>query len=247
MARFLCFVLIFISVFSSAQQTVSGKVHNEDGIPLSNVLVFNVRTEERKWTNTFGEFSISAQQEDELRFIRKGYERINRRVKISDFSDVMQTILKISYQDIEEVEVKRKPTGNIGKDSQYYNESKELAKAKVELGNYIRQKSSEEVTAKKGGDFVQPKGEGFGAKYGYKWETLDLLEYLISYIGQKNIVNDYGITEPEIIPFFRKVLLKFEHKNILRFGHCTSADVMRFIGLANQEIEIWKNKTIPIK
>ena len=57
----------------------------EEGIALERVLVINMRNKEQVHTSSNGEFKIAANISDEIRFVKKGYDRVSHIVKSTDF------------------------------------------------------------------------------------------------------------------------------------------------------------------
>src|SRR5690606_33341795 len=117
MKNFLILMMIFMfgSVFS--QQKVTGRIKDENGIALSGTTIININTDTKTYSDTSGEFSIDALKNDELRFIRVGYERISGRVLTNDSNPfLLITMIKIP-EVIEEVKVSKKPTGDLETDS----------------------------------------------------------------------------------------------------------------------------------
>ena len=70
---FFCFT---VPLFS---QNLSGIITDEEQNPLSAVLVFNVQSEKKSYSNIKGEFTIEANSNDELRFVRNGFERNSKK------------------------------------------------------------------------------------------------------------------------------------------------------------------------
>ncbi|QOW10852.1 hypothetical protein Q73A0000_11035 [Kaistella flava (ex Peng et al. 2021)] len=97
--------IIFIICFSSRlfSQQVSGIVTDEDQNLIPEVLVFNMKTEQKIYTNLAGEFTISASSNDELRFVRRGYERNLKVVTSQDFNIPFTIIIIRNSHEIEEV------------------------------------------------------------------------------------------------------------------------------------------------
>ncbi|MCW3161999.1 carboxypeptidase regulatory-like domain-containing protein [Chryseobacterium oryctis] len=130
MKHFLILMMIFMfgSVFS--QQKITGRIKDENGIALSGTTIININTDTKTYSDTSGEFSIDASKNDELRFIRVGYERISGRVLTNDSNPfLLITMIKIP-EVIEEVKVSKKPTGDLETDSR--------AVAKVDKGEQVR-------------------------------------------------------------------------------------------------------------
>ncbi|WP_345204399.1 carboxypeptidase-like regulatory domain-containing protein [Chryseobacterium ginsengisoli] len=123
----LLIILTFLSVNVFSQQKIMGRITDEDGISLPTVMVMNISANTKTYTLNDGTFSIDAFPEDELRFIRPGFERSS--IKASYGIDKYLNIkLTRVAEEIEEVEV-AKITGDITKDSR--------AVAKVDKGKIV--------------------------------------------------------------------------------------------------------------
>lgn len=213
----------------SAQNYIFGKINTEDGVELTDATVINIRTNERVFSNNDGHFMISGRVGDELRFVKAGYERVNKKVNEDNLSSSMQITLIKAATLIDEVEIKKGITGDLAIDAKNLNEQKKVQKLKNELALYISRKSDPRILAAKGGEFVQPKGEGFSVgKVKNKWDDVDLMKYLISALGEQYFI-DLKIEKAYIQHFIYYVFAGgFERKNILKYGFCSDADLMRF-------------------
>lgn len=130
MKKGLLFVLLILCEFVFSQQTVVGKITDDNDISLSSVTVINMSTDQKSITNSVGEFSIKASKNDELRFVKNGYERVSRRVLTDGInSQLAITLIKLA-EEIEEVKVV-KLTGDLNKDSKTV--------AKVDKGEIVEQ------------------------------------------------------------------------------------------------------------
>ncbi|WP_185145795.1 carboxypeptidase-like regulatory domain-containing protein [Chryseobacterium sp. SNU WT5] len=224
---------------------MSGIVVDEDQNPLSAVLVFNMKTEEKTYTNFDGEFIIKAIANEELRFVRKGFERNSTNVNQQNLNVAVKVILIRSIQEIEEVTIAYQPTGDLVKDEKNYGDTKLVAKMKLETAEYIRSESSPEVLAPKPGEFVQPVGPGFsGGSIKNQWDDVDFMEFLIENIGQDFFTDDLRLTKSEIQPFIYYVFRNFPRKRILFRGICTQYDLSRFTKEAYLKIESYR-KNLP--
>lgn len=112
--KLLIFIVFpFLNVFS--QKIVEGAVTDEDGVALPAVMIMNISSQKKTYTASDGTFSIEAAPEDELRFIRAGYERSSIQAKY--LTDKISNIKLIRIAEpIEEVEIANL-TGDIKKDS----------------------------------------------------------------------------------------------------------------------------------
>lgn len=109
-------IFLFFSTFIYAQNTISGNVVSESDFVLQNVIVVNVKTGNKTLTNNDGNFSIKADVNDELRFIKENFERGSKVLHNSDFFTPLSIQLVRVPTEIEEVKVAVKPTGDLGKD-----------------------------------------------------------------------------------------------------------------------------------
>lgn len=112
--KLLIFIVFpFLNVFS--QKTVEGSITDEDGVALPAVMVMNISSEKKTYTASDGTFSIEAAPEDELRFVRSGYERSSIQAKYLTDKRSAIKLIRIA-EPIEEVEIANL-TGDIKKDS----------------------------------------------------------------------------------------------------------------------------------
>ena len=84
MNKIIYITALFFSVLGFSQ-SISGKVETEEGLSIANVLVINLKTNEKVNTDENGKFTISAKLQDEIRFVKKGYDRVSHVVKSADF------------------------------------------------------------------------------------------------------------------------------------------------------------------
>lgn len=213
----------------NAQNYIFGKINTEDGVELTDATVINIRTNERVVSNNDGHFMISGRVGDELRFVKAGYERVSKKVNEENVKSSLQITLIKAATLIDEVEIKKGITGDLNIDSKNLNEQKKIQKLKSELALYMSRKSDPRVLAARPGEFVQPKGQGFSiGKVKNKWDDIDFMKYLISVLGEQYFI-ELKIEKPQIQHFIYYVFAGgFERKNILKYGFCSDADLMRF-------------------
>lgn len=116
MKEFLVLILLLVGEAFYSQQMVRGRITDDNDINLPAVTVVNMSTDKKTYTNSLGEFSIEASENDELRFVRSGYERVSKRVLLGNNNPLLFVILVKIPEDIEEVTVK-KLSGDLTKDS----------------------------------------------------------------------------------------------------------------------------------
>ncbi|GAA4157859.1 hypothetical protein GCM10022217_18330 [Chryseobacterium ginsenosidimutans] len=219
--------IFFINIH--AQDYIFGKIISEDNAEIPDVTVINIRTDERVATNRDGHFMISGRAGDELRFVKTGYERSNKKVTKENIGSPINVTLVRAATLIAEVEIKKGITGDIKIDAKNLNPPRKVQKLKSDLALYMSQKSDPRVLAARPGEFVQPKGQGFSiGKVKNKWDDLDFANYLTYALGEKYFT-DLKIDRSLIQHFIYYVLAGgFERKNILKYGFCSDADLMRF-------------------
>ncbi len=88
------------SAFYSAQ-TVSGTVLSEEGLALPRVLVVNMASSQKVYTDGFGTFSILGKAGDELRFARENYKGERTIISASPLTIHLEKV----PQEIEEVRI----------------------------------------------------------------------------------------------------------------------------------------------
>lgn len=131
MKKKLFFIALFLYGIVYSQQIVTGKITDDNNINLSSVTVVNISTDKKVYSNSLGEFSIEASRNDELRFVRPGYERVSNRIFADGVdSQIFITLVRIP-EEIEEVEVPKKLSGDLSKDSRTV--------AKVDRGEIVQQ------------------------------------------------------------------------------------------------------------
>lgn len=224
---FLLSFLFFVQI--NAQDYLFGKITTEENIEMPDVIVVNIRTDERVSTNTNGHFMIAGRVNDELRFIKSGYERTIRKITKDNLGSPINVTLIRQTALIPEVEVTRGLTGDLKIDSKNLNRPKKVEKLVKDIDRYIAQKSDPRILAARAGEFVQPKGQGFSVgKVKNKWDDVDLMNYLASSLGDQYFT-DLKIEKGQIQHFIYYVLRAgFERKNILKYGYCSDSDLMRF-------------------
>lgn len=114
MRKNLAVFFFFLTIYFFGQHKITGKTLSENDMIVATVLVVNISNDQKVYSNSLGEFSIEGTEKDEIRFIKKGYERASR--KVSDVESSMNVILVRIPEEIEEVEIIT-TTGDLAKDS----------------------------------------------------------------------------------------------------------------------------------
>ena len=231
-------LLLFLFILANsfyAQEYIFGKITSEQNIELSGVLILNTRTDEKAYSDSDGNFMISAKNNDALRFVKQKYDRITYSVKPEDFKNSIKITLIKSVVEIEEVEIKSKLTGNLREDARRV-ESVKKVKLNKEIAKYIAEKSDPEILKPRGGEFVQPVGQGFSVgKVSNQADQIDLAEDFLEILGE-DYFTDLGLKKSEISGFIFHVMNGLDLKNAYKYGYLKGSDIAQFRKQAETKI-----------
>ena len=231
-------LLLFLFILANsfyAQEYIFGKITSEQNIELSGVLILNTRTDEKAYSDSDGNFMISAKNNDALRFVKQKYDRITYSVKPEDFKNSIKITLIKSVVEIEEVEIKSKLTGNLREDARRV-ESVKKVKLNKEIAKYIAEKSDPEILKPRGGEFVQPVGQGFSVgKVSNQADQIDLAEDFLEIHGE-DYFTDLGLKKSEISGFIFHVMNGLDLKNAYKYGYLKGSDIAQFRKQAETKI-----------
>lgn len=246
---FSLFLIFSTSFLVQAQDFVFGKLFTENGSEIQGVTVLNVRTDERTTTNRDGHFMLASRIGDEIRFIAAGFDRASKRVDANDMKSPINITLIRSSILIPEVELARKPTGDLKIDLKRVNTPMKVQKLKKDMDKYMSMKSDPRVLAARPGEFVQPRTIGTFSigKIKNKWDDVDLMQYLIGALGEEYFKN-LQLTPTQIQPFIFYIFGRgFERKTILKYGYCSEKDLARFQNAVLMGISSYKSPLSTVK
>lgn len=233
------FVLLFITQNLFSQEYIFGKIISEQNIELTGVLVINTRTDEKAYSDSDGNFMITAKNNDNLRFVKQRFDRVTYNVKQENFKNTLKITLTKSAVEIQEVELKAKLTGNLKEDAKRV-EPVRKTKLNKEISKYIAQKSDPKILKPRSGEFVQPKGEGFSVGQIYNQaDRIDLADSFLEILGEDYFL-DLGFQKSEISAFIYHVMSGLDLQNALKYGYLKSSDVIKFQQLAEIKIKDFK-------
>ncbi len=229
---FFLFFTFSLSVFS--QQYISGKITSEFNAALQSVVIFNTRTNEKVLSDQDGNFSVPAQQTDELRFVKSGYDRNSRKITANSFSGPLNIILTKAPYDIAEIELKFHATGNLERDVKALEASKKVVTLNTEMKAYMMTPLTE----------VAPKlstPSAFAAP-NYNAGQINILALGSAVFGLIKKAKNPPITTPnyaETQAFYRRL------KNTIDLNYYTSRgwkeeDIDRFLIYADQSYSLAK-------
>ena len=127
--------LMFLSVMKMMAQEITGKIITEDEIKIGNVMIININTNEKTYSDAEGNFHIAVKIGEEIRLIKKGYERLVYIIKSVDLQKGI--VLKMNHSEIiidELVLAKIKLTGDLAKDTKALDKESKNEKLQKSLG-----------------------------------------------------------------------------------------------------------------
>lgn len=135
-----CLFIVLSCIASEmwAQQKISGRVITGSELDLTPTLVVNISNGKSLLSDMSGKFEIEAKENDEVRFVKEGYYRVDKRITREEMNSPLNIILKRMEIQIPEVKISYKPTGNLAKDNQHLNESRKLQALKSDMEDYMR-------------------------------------------------------------------------------------------------------------
>ncbi|MGE8554296.1 MAG: carboxypeptidase regulatory-like domain-containing protein [Chryseobacterium jejuense] len=125
------FLVMLCSNLLFSQQTVTGRIIDDEGENLSAVTIVNISTDKKVYSNSQGAFSIEANPNDELRFVKEDFRRVSRRVLTDGGNPQLLITLFQIPKDIGEVKIVKKLSGDLEQDSRIV--------AKVDKGEQVKQ------------------------------------------------------------------------------------------------------------
>lgn len=131
MKTYLLVIIFFVGNLFFSQQKISGKIMSENDMVISSVMVVNISNDKKAYSDSAGNFTIEGSSNDELRFIKSGYERISK--KIIDPEVGIKIILIRIPEEIEEVEI-ISLTGDLKKDSRRLTKIDKVAELQKSIG-----------------------------------------------------------------------------------------------------------------
>lgn len=103
-SKLFCLILVFFALaMMFSQQKITGKTMSENDMVMSNVLVVNISNDKKTYSDSAGNFIIDGSFNDELRFIKPGYERGSKKI-IDPEAEIIISLIRIP-EEIEEVEI----------------------------------------------------------------------------------------------------------------------------------------------
>ena len=233
----LTFFLIFINSYS--QKYILGKVVSEQNSEIAGVLVININTDEKSYTNNEGNFMIAAKSNDLIRLVKQKFDRVSYNIQAEDFKKSLVINLMKSSIEIQEIELKNKLTGNLREDVKRV-EAKQKSKLNEEINKMNLENTDIKILIPKGNEFRQPKGEGFSVgKINNRWDDVDVQVFIL-YILREDYFEQLGLRKEEITPFINFVTQGMNLKSAKKKGILTSQDLAIFKILAEEKIKTFK-------
>ncbi|MGG5208797.1 hypothetical protein ACQWU4_07595 [Chryseobacterium sp. MIQD13] len=131
-------VPFFVSAEVFSQQKITGIITDNSKRNINPVLVINVSSQKSTLSDTSGNFTIEASENDELRFVKEEYYRVDKKLKKEDFDSPLMITLDKMEIEIPEVKIAYRPTGNLERDNKHLNESRKVTSLRSELDEYMK-------------------------------------------------------------------------------------------------------------
>ncbi|WP_315056361.1 hypothetical protein [Chryseobacterium indoltheticum] len=211
--KYLILIALLQIIFTFSQQNFSGKIVDEDRNSMNAVLVFNSTKNIKTYSNISGYYSIEALENDEIRFIKEGFYRIDKIVKQETFNSQTEIQLIRAETLIQEVKIGYKPSGNLTKDSKHLDDSKKVASLKSSINDYMKSELNEPL----------PKSEvpkSFQSHNFYEGQV-DVIKVLGAAIGLIKKATGTKITTPNYVEtqdFLAKVKTDVDLSMFKKYG-----------------------------
>lgn len=155
--KILLFFLIFFAASFNlfAQNFVFGNVTNDSQQSLVGTLVINMQTDQQSFTDANGNYLIYARIGDELRFVRKNYERLSKIIVADNFSNRLNIQLLYLPTEIEEIDL-TKLNGDLEKDSRNLNQGSKAEQLRADIGLPKNPEKPRERPSEVGKDILFP-------------------------------------------------------------------------------------------
>lgn len=211
--KYLVLIALLQMIFTFSQQNISGKIVDEDRNSMNDVLVFNITKNIKAYSNISGYYSIEAQENDEIRFIKEGFYRIDKIVKKETFNSQTEIQLVRAETLIQEVKIGYKPSGNLTKDSKHLDDSKKVASLKSSINDYMKSELNEPL----------PKSEVPKSFQGHNFYEgqVDVIKVLGAAIGLIKKATGTKITTPNYVEtqdFLAKVKTDVDLSMFKKYG-----------------------------
>ncbi|MGA9212234.1 hypothetical protein [Kaistella sp.] len=194
------FFLFSVSLLFAQKKYVIGNVKNEVQNNIPQTYIYNPRTEEVVVTDQSGDFIIAAIPSDELRIVKKGFERLTLKIKDDNFTNPLQLVLSKLPFEIEEVTIAFIPTGDLKKDLAYFKTSAKTEKLNNEISKYVMGPMTEVIPQNKIPSSFAPKNYGEG-----QMNILGLASALKGLIGKATTKPNNTPNYAEVEDFYRRV------------------------------------------
>ncbi|EJL76046.1 hypothetical protein [Chryseobacterium populi] len=224
----------FVAADLFAQNTISGKIVDENDISINDVLVVNISNNKSIHSNLSGQFVIEAEENDEIRFVKEGYYRSDKKISRDYLNSPLYVHLLKAETLIPEVKISYKPTGNLERNSKYYGEGKRLAELESSMEEYMRSPLKEPL----------PKNTISQTFTGHNFSAgqIDLVRTFLAGVGLIKKAVKPKITKPdynETINFISRIKLEINLDFMTELG-MDEEQIDQFLVYANDTRELAK-------
>lgn len=191
--KFLILIALLQIIFTFSQQQILGKIVDEDRNDLNAVLIFNTTQNIKMYSNISGEFSIEAEENDEVKFIKEGFYRIDKIIKKEILNSKIEIQLVKAEMLIQEVKIDYKPSEYLAKDSKRLYDSKKLTSLKSSINEYMKSELNEPLSKNE----ISKTFKGHDFQAGHL--SLDILETIATIIFLTKKGSITKITTPNYV------------------------------------------------
>lgn len=226
-----CFA--FADLFS--QQKITGKIVDEDNHSLNSVLVVNISNNKSAQSDSSGQFVIEAQQNDEVRFVKDGYYRSDKKITNENINTPFNVKLLRAETLIQEVKITYKPTGNLEKDSKYLDGSRKIAALKSSMDEYMKSPLSEPLP----NNSISKTFTG----HDFSVRQVDMVKLIKTTVGLVKKAGQPKITKPDYFEnqnFMNRVKREVNVGFLTKYG-MTEEQIDKFLVYANDTRKLAKN------
>lgn len=228
----LLFLLLIISTKLFSQDYIFGKITDETQHPISGAEIVNMQTDQSVFSDEDGNFMIAAVQNDDLRVVKKKYDRIQFRLKSGDFKSILKLTIFSSAELIEEVSVAFKPTGNLKNDLNKLPKNQKTRRLQDEIAQSLKYKPTEVMPRLSTPSAFAPPNYSAG-----QMDVIKLAEGVAGLIG---IWTKPKITEPNYIEsqdFIKKLKECINKKYYYDYG-LSDEQLDQFLAEANKQMKL---------
>lgn len=230
----LCMIPCFAFADLFSQQKITGKVVDENNGTVNSVLVVNISTNKSTQSDSSGKFVIEAQENDEVRFVKDGYYRTDKKITNENINTPLNVTLLRAETLIPEVKITYRPSGNLEIDSKRLSGSKKNSTLKSAMAAYMRSPLNEPLPD----NSVSKTFKGHDFNVG----QVDMVKLIGAAVGLVKKTTQPKITQPDYFEtrdFINKLKREVNFDFLTKYG-MTDEQIDHFLLYANDRRDLAK-------